>query len=234
MLTQPLPPSQFDLAVRELVDRTVCRPVEGQEFEDVCRLRYDAYRREGALPEGAPRRFVDRFDDAPNTRTYGFFIDGRLASSIRIHHSSPADPDHPGLHVFPEYLRPLVDAGRVIVDTTRFVVDADASRLHPKLPYVTVRLVIMAGTWFQADVVLAAVRAEHQAFYRRMSGHKVVCEARPYPTLAKPISLMALDYKAERAWIARRRTFTASTHEERRTIFGGHTGAAPAAVNLVA
>ena len=221
MAAEPLPPSQFDLAITDLVRRTQCRPVRGQEFEDVCRLRYESYRREGALPEGAPRRFSDRFDNEPNTRTFGLFVDGRLASSIRIHHVSRETPDHPGLHVFPDYLQPLIDDGQVLIDTTRFVVDADASRSHPKLPYVTVRLVYMAGAWFQADVVLAAVRSEHQAFYRRLSGHREVCGARPYPMLAKPISLMALDYKTERARLERRHGFIASTHDERRAYFNG-------------
>ncbi|RYB01556.1 hypothetical protein D3272_25535 [Lichenibacterium ramalinae] len=221
MIAASPPLSQFDMAITDLVRRTQCRPVEGQEFEDVCRLRYDSYRREGALPQDAPKRFSDRFDDEPNTRTFGLFLDGRLASSIRIHHVSRETPDHPSLHVFPEYLRPLLDEGRVLIDNTRFVVDFDASRSHPKLPYVTVRLVYMAGAWFQADVVLAAVRTEHQAFYRRLSGHREVCPARPYPMLAKPISLMALNYKEERARLERRHGFIASSHEERRAFFQG-------------
>ena len=228
------PPSQFELAVLELLRRTQCRPVRGQEFEDVCRLRYDAYRREGALPPGAPARFTDRFDEEPNTDTFGFFVDGRLASSIRIHHVSPRTPEHPGRHVFPEYIEPLVAEGRVLIDSTRFVVDAECSRFFPKLPYVTVRLVYMAGAWFQADFVLAAVRTEHQAFFRRMCGHKVVCPARPYPTLAKPISLMAMDYRRERTRLERRHRFVASTHDERRAVFGCMGGAVEADVGMVA
>ena len=201
-----------------MVRRTQCRPVEGEEFEDVCRLRYDSYRREGALPQDAPKRFSDRFDDEPNTRTFGLFLDGRLASSIRIHHVSRETPDHPSLHVA----------------NTRCGVDFDASRSHPKLPYVTVRLVYMAGAWFQADVVLAAVRTEHQAFYRRLSGHREVCPARPYPMLAKPISLMALNYKEERARLERRHGFIASSHEERRAFFQGMISRNPIDAGMVA
>lgn len=234
MLAASPSPSQFDLAITDLVRKTQCRPVEGQEFEDVCRLRYDSYRREGALPQDAPRRFSDRFDDELNTRTFGLFIEGRLASSIRIHHVSRESPDHPSLHVFPEYLRPLIDNGRVLIDNTRFVVDFDASRSHPKLPYVTVRLVYMAGAWFQADVVLAAVRTEHQAFYRRLSGHREVCPARPYPMLAKPISLMALNYKEERVRLERRHGFIASSHVERRACFQGMSAVDAVSEGMVA
>lgn len=228
------PPSQFDLSVADLVQRTRCRPAHGEEFEDVCRLRYDSYRREGALPEGAPRRFSDRFDEEPNTRTFGLFIDGQLASSIRIHHVSPDWPDHPGLHVFPEFTQPLIDAGQVLIDTTRFVVDAESSRRFPKLAYVAVRLVYLAGAWFGADILLAAVRTEHQAFYRRLSGHRVVCPARPYPTLAKPISLMAMDYAKERFRLERRHRFFASTHEERRAMFGDMGSSTPFEAGMVA
>ena len=57
------------------------------------------------------------------------------------------------------------------------------------------------------------------ALYRRVFGHKLVCEARHYPLLAKPISLMMLDYFAERDRVNRRQPFFRTTFFERRMLF---------------
>ena len=113
-----------------------------------------------------------------------------------------------------------VDAGKVIIDPTRFVVDPQAARVYPELPYVTVRVGHMAAEHFDADIVLATVRAEHQAFYKRVFGHTTVCPPREYPTLIKPLSLMMLDYPAERDRIARRYPFFTSTAAERASLYG--------------
>ena len=213
--------TSFSSSVEELLAKVECRPADQSVDQDqIFRLRYQAYSREGALPPNAPLRFKDRFDDAPNTKTFGFYIDGVLASSLRLHIVDTSTPDHPGLHVFQDYLRPAIDRGEIIVDPTRFVVDAESSRQHPKLPYVTVRLAFLASAWFSADRLLATVRSEHQAFYKRLFGHRVVCDARPYPTLTKPLSLMVLDYPAEHDRVVRRYPFFQSSRAERERLFG--------------
>ena len=48
----------------------------------------------------------------------------------------------------------------------------------------------LAAEHFRAEHFLVAIRTEHQAFYRRTFHHRLICDARPYPLLAKPISLM--------------------------------------------
>jgi N-acyl amino acid synthase FeeM len=71
----------------------------------------------------------------------------------------------------------------------------------------------------KADELLAAVRAEHQAFYRRIFQHRMVCAPRPYPLLAKPIGLMTIDYPAVAEQVHRRYPFFRSTLFERRMLF---------------
>jgi hypothetical protein len=136
-----------------------------------------------------------------------------------MHVSTPSMPDIPAAHVFPEILKPEIEAKHVIVDPTRFVADPAAARLFPELPYLTVRLGYLAAEYFNADRVLATVRSEHQAFYKRVFGHKVICPPRPYPTLTKPISLMSLNYPEARETIVRRHPFFRSTLFERRMLF---------------
>ena len=77
----------------------------------------------------------------------------------------------------------------------------------------------MCTRYFKADELLAAVRAEHQAFYRRIFQHRMVCAPRPYPLLAKPIGLMTIDYQAVAEQVHRRYPFFRSTLFERRMLF---------------
>jgi hypothetical protein len=85
----------------------------------------------------------------------------------------------------------------------------------------------MAAEYFDADLVLATVRAEHQAFYKRVFGHRPICPPRPYLTLTKPLSLMMLNYPPARDQIVMRYPFFRSSLFERRMLFER-----PAAVGL--
>ncbi len=152
--------------------------------------------------------------------TFGVYADGRLASSIRFHVANQENMDCPAMMVFSDYLQPLIDAGMTIIDPTRFVVDPVSARLYPKLPHLTVRIPWVACDHFDADIGLATVRAEHQPFYKRLFGHTVACDPRPYPSLAKPISLMVLDIRKAREYIYGRYPFLRSTESERRALFG--------------
>ena len=210
----------FIESVREFLADVECRLAESDdEREAIFRLRYAAYLREGAIsPSDAPR-FTDKYDDGPNAMTFGLYVDGSLASSIRLHIATREVPELPGLRVFADHLEPRLAAGQTIIDPTRFVVDLTSARLYPKLPYATVRVAWLASEHFGADLLLASVRVEHQAFYKRLFGHKVACPARPYPTLAKPISLMELDFPQERERVLRRYSFFESTELEREALF---------------
>ena len=42
---------------------------------------------------------------------------------------------------------------------------------------MTTRLAWLASEFFQTSLLLATVRAEHQAFYRRVFGHRLICDA---------------------------------------------------------
>jgi hypothetical protein len=116
-------------------------------------------------------------------------------------------------------LSPTLASGRTIVDPTRFVVDRTASRRYPELCYVTTRLAWLASEYFNTNLLLATVRAEHQAFYRRVFGHRLICEPRYYPSLIKPICLMALDYRLACERVVQRYPFFRSTVAERRALF---------------
>lgn len=213
-------PQTFFERVARLLEKVDYRlALDDQDKEAIYRLRYDAYLREGAIGSSFSRRFQDKFDELDNTWTYGFYIEGRLVGSIRIHIATSTFPDMPALLSFPEILEPELDAGKVVIDPTRFVIDWRASRIYPELRYAIVRLPFIACEFFKADMLLATVRTEHQAFYKRVFGHQVLAEARPYATLVKPLSLMSLDYETMKERVRQRYPFFRSTFFERRMLF---------------
>jgi hypothetical protein len=185
----------FSDRVAQLLDRIDCRPADSAEDrEAIFRLRYEAYLREGAIAPNFLGTFWDPYDDADNAWLFGLYLDGELASSLRLHIATREHPDSPSHHVFPDLLQ-------------------------PELTYATVRLAWLAAEHFEADHFLVAVRAEHQAFYRRTFNHRLICEPRPYPLLAKPISLMTVHYPSAADWVHQRYPFFRSTFFERRMLF---------------
>jgi hypothetical protein len=227
-LSQPGQEKDFAGRLILLSARIDCRRADtNEEREAIFRLRYEAYTREGAISPNASEKFSDPYDYTDNAHLFGLYIDGELASSLRLHVASREISDFPSREVFPDVLQPLLDAGNVLIDSTRFVADERLSRIHRGLPYITLRPCMLAAEYFRADHCLAAVRAEHQGFYRRAFNHQAICESRPYPQLAKPISLMTLHFPSASAGLYQRYPFFHSTEFERRALFDRREGAAP-------
>ena len=76
----------------------------GEERESISRLRYKAYLREGAISPNHTRTFSDPYDETDNAYLFGLYLDGELASSMRIHVGSREHPDFPTLEVFSDVL----------------------------------------------------------------------------------------------------------------------------------
>jgi hypothetical protein len=189
------------------------------EKEEIYDLRYRAYSREGMVKESAERRVTDQFDDLPNTWTFGVHLFGELFSSVRISLLNAEWRQSTSAHVFGEILTPKLDRGEVLVDPSRFVADPDKAGRFPELPYLTLRLAYMACEYFKADLGLAIVRPEHQAFYRRVFLHETIAEPRLVPGLAKPFGLMAADFPALHERVFERYPIMRSTAFERRMLF---------------
>jgi len=212
--------SRFANSISRLLDSVDYRLANSDEQrEAIFRLRYRAYIRDGMISPNSSGVFSDAYDETDNAYLLGLYIDDELASSIRVHVASGKHPEFPSLEVFADVLQPELDGGKVIVDTTRFVTDENLSRLHRGLPYITLRLCMLAARHFGADHLLAAVRAEHRMFYERALSYRLICESRPYPLLAKPMSLMTLNYPAVADQLNRRYPLFCSTLSERRMLF---------------
>lgn len=212
--------SSFSERIALLLQRIDYQVAESDaQRQAIFRQRYQAYLRDGTIAPNATGTFSDADDDSDNAYLVGVHFDGELAGSIRIHVGCKDHPEFPSLEVFPDVLQSELDAGKVIIDSTRFVADASLSRLHRGLPYATMRIGWMAAEHFNAEHLLAAVRSEHQAFYRRTFGHRLICGPRPYPQLAKPITLMTVCAADITEQVHRRFPFFRSTLFERRSLF---------------
>ncbi len=211
----------FAERIERLLERVQYRRAETEsELDAILRLRYDAYLREGAISPSEAGRLEDSFDEGDNVYNFGVFVDGELASALRLHVLSEPHHCSPALESFGDVLQPLLAAGNVVIDPNRFVANYKVARQHPELPYVTLRPACVASEFFDVDLVTMTVRAEHQAFYRRGLFARPVCPARPYPLLSKPISLLLIDFANDRQRILARHPYWASSGSERQTLFG--------------
>lgn len=214
--------SSFAQHVFGLLDRTEYRRCEsGEDFENVYRLRYNSYRMNSLVPENASRMVHDHFDDLPNCHTFGVYIDGRLVSTLRLHHVSKETPASPAYSVYSDLLAPRLAAGDSFIDPSRFAVDVEWSRLYPPIPYVTLRLAGMACFHFLAPFCISMIREDHAAFYKRIYQARPIGDARPYGGV---INCFALLYQADVMAIKEqtyaRFPFFKSTPMERRMMFG--------------
>ncbi|GAC1338085.1 MAG: hypothetical protein NVSMB20_14290 [Bradyrhizobium sp.] len=204
----------------DLLDQVDYRLAETEAEKDaIYRLRYRAYLHEGAIEPRADQRLTDRFDDLPNSWVFGVYLLGELTSSIRITVATRDNDDTPAVNAFRDLLEPELAQGKIIVDPNRFVADPLSRTKCPELPYLTVRLGYVACGYFDADIGTATVRGEHRAFYRRLFLQKSLCEPRPYPTLTKPLCLMAADYRSIRDKVFERFPLMRSSAFERRMLF---------------
>jgi hypothetical protein len=196
------------------------RATDHELQEAIARLRYQAYFRADAIVPNRFATFTDDYDDAmENAYLYALYVDGQLASSLRLHIISKERLKSPSLEVFADHVRSKIDAGNVLIDATCFVADERLSWRHRDLPYVTLRIVFLAAEYFTADYCLVAVRAEHQAFYRRAFNLQAIGKPRCHSQFKTPLVLMALHFPTEAEALLRKYPFYSSSVFERRRLF---------------
>ena len=212
--------TSFAARVERLLDRVTYKRMESPSDLDAVRhLRYVAYIKEGAIESNPDERLTDSFDTLENAYVFGIFIDGMLASAVRLHMLCRTGQRSPALEAFGDTLLPLIRAGEVILDPNRFVADPEAARIYPELPFVTLRPAYMASAHFNPHKVTVTCRAEHQAFYKRHMFARLAQPPRPYPTLTKPLSLMLVDFAQDHQRILDRNPYWQSSAAERHAMF---------------
>src|SRR3984885_6959514 len=214
------PRSSLFVRAAGLSDRVDYRLMETDKEKDCIYLqRYKAYFHAGVTSQSDSQRVTDRFDDAPNAWIFGVYVDGELCSSLRLNVLTPECRTSPTTELFGDILHPRLDHGETFIDPVRFAALPEKARRFPELPYLTVRLAYMACEHFNADTGLALVRAEHQAFYRRVFMHEVIAEPRSFPGFLPKVALMASDFRARHERVLARFPIMRSSAHERRMLF---------------
>ena len=213
-------PSAFARSVIEALDRVEYRVCDrGEDLEAVYRLRYNSYLQAGMVKPDASHMVHDRFDDLPNSYRFGVFVDGTLASTIRIHFANARTPDSPSAAVFSDLLSRRIARGESFVDPSRFAADHELSASLRSLPYITLRLAVVACNYFDATSCLTAIKEEHASFYRRIFRSEQVAPPRSYPGLTVPVHLYESRCADNMQVTLDRFPFFCSTRFEQRMLF---------------
>ena len=210
----------FSSHVEALLDRTEYRRCDrGDDREDIFRLRYKAYLANGIVTDSDDRMLSDDLDDAPNAHLFGVFVDGRLLSTLRIHHVTADMPWSTSTRAFGDIVLPMLDEGLTFVCMSRFASDPEWARHYPQLPYVTLRLAGMACLHFHVPYGLSTVREEHAGFYKRIYRSERISGPRPYPGVLSKVVLYRTDAHTDTEAFFARFPFFRSTPMERRMLF---------------
>jgi hypothetical protein len=205
------------LAIMDRIEYRLCD--SGEDLEAIYRLRYQAYLQAGMIDANPSRVVKDHFDDLPNSYRYGVYFEGNLVSTLRLHYVSAKYPTSPSTEVFGDVLMPRLAAGETFVDPSRFAADAEWAASLRVLPFITLRLAMVASRFFKPTACLTAIKEEHSGFYKRVFNAEAVVEARTYPGLTIPVYLYqsrtpeAVDQAEERF------PFFKSTPLEQRMLF---------------
>lgn len=168
-----------------------------QDLDEVYRLRYKCYRAERSIAGNESAVMTDAFDETENCVHVAVEVEGKILAAVRLHLLSRLSNSSPTLEVFPELLENL-DRGQTVLDPTRFVVDPSARKRRVPLHFLALRIPFLATMFYDIDLALAPVRADHTAFYRRYLGYELAMEPRKYPGLKKPIQLLTANVREQR------------------------------------
>jgi len=213
--------SRFASSLIDLLDQVRYRRVSpDDQFDPVYRLRYEAYRREAFIPVNSQQITRDAFDEAPNCHCFGVYIGDRLVSSIRLHIATAQEPTSPSRLIWPDVLGGIIEAGGSYVDPSRFTADHEASLEFPALPYLTLRMAVMACEYFNTTHCISSVRPEHGPFYRRVFGFEQMAGVGYWGELTFPVCLFGGRIEDIYDRIMERFPFFMSTPQERSVLFG--------------
>jgi hypothetical protein len=125
------------------LDHIEYRRIQSQEdFEDIARLRYKAYKARDVLPVAA-KNLIDDVDFDRQAYVFGVYYYEQLVSTLRIHHVTPDHRVCQSSGIFPEAINDFLDAGLTLIDPARFAVDPALGAEASMLPYLTVRPTII-------------------------------------------------------------------------------------------
>ncbi|WP_174502378.1 N-acyl amino acid synthase FeeM domain-containing protein [Acidiphilium sp. C61] len=189
------------LAIPETQDTTARIAVTPELMREAAKVRYDGYLSYGYIEAHRDKLFTDGYDAAANSRTVVIYRDYRPAATIRVTLLDldgrwPSADKVPSMDIFGAEILALGEtamrAGRSgrIVEINRFA-SAPSFANDRTLIIAAFRMVAYLRLYFDADLMINAVRTQHMPMYRRL-GFKKIEEPRQYPNLNFSTGLMAM------------------------------------------
>ena len=213
---------RFADRVAEMLERVEHRPAISQaDREAAYRLRYEAYLRQNLLNQRLDAMLYDEvYDKSPNSLISMTYIEGELASTVRVHVVTDEAAVSPALDVFPDVLAPRPRERRVIIDPSRLAARADMAKRFPELPYFALRPPWMAAHYFNADFIVVSCAIGHVGYYRRTFRAQAWSDLRSYPKVTAKVVCVGLEFAVERDGVEARYPSFRSTPAEREALFG--------------
>lgn len=210
----------FNDTMLELLEHVEYRlATGGEDLEAIYQLRYRSYLRAGMIGPNAEQMLRDRWDDLPNCYRFGVYYDGELVSTVRIHHLTRQNPYSPSAETYPAALAERLKTTS-FVDVTRFTAATEKAPSPNALPFLTLRLVVVASTYFGGLPALVPVKLEHASFYHRIFNVHHIAEPVTFPNLQVPMALFEAPAGENLRGTIERFPFFRSTPIEQRMLFG--------------
>jgi len=210
----------LDERIKSIAHRTEYRRmVDFEDREAVYHLRRKAYAKNNVnAEEWAAEAIDDPHED--NSETIGLFIDGRLVGSVKVTVATSAYPECQSRKYAPEAVDTLLHTGGVYIDPGRLVADPEATREFPELPYLLIKIPILACQYFEAHSCLSLVAIRHAPFYRRVFNSKPISEPVWCEPLESDLVLMCGSVDDVRTSVLQRFPFWQTNYLEMRQMFG--------------
>ena len=214
--------SRFADRAAKMLERVKHRPALCRaDREAAYRLRYEAYLRQNLLNPRIDAILYDEvYDESPNALTIMTYIEGELASTVRLHAMADEVAVSPAHDVFPDVLGPLLRRRRVIIEPARLAARAEMARRFPELPYFALRPPWMAAHHFNADHIVLSCASGHEGYYRRIYHFETWSGLRSYPKVTAKVICIGLDFAAEQERVEARYPSFRSTATEREALLG--------------
>ena len=131
----------------------------------------------------------------PNSLITMTYIDGELASTVRVHVITDEGVISPALDVFPDVLEARLRERRVIIDPSRLAARADMAKRFPELPYFALRPPWMAAHHFNAGFIVVSCAIGHLGYYRRTFRAQAWSDLRSYPKVTAKVMCVGLEFR---------------------------------------
>ncbi|MDA8870699.1 hypothetical protein N9H93_04900 [Rhizobiaceae bacterium] len=211
----------FNERILQYMSTIECRPVIAQEdLEDLFRFRYECYRADETIASDPRRRFEDHMDSSSNCMPFAMYRDGKLVSSLRLHHLTNEMRVGPSLISHGDVVGDMLDKDMTLLDPSRFTIAADTNEERLFLLYLTVRMAALAAVHLDIDRLLSLIKPAHAGFYVKVFGSTQLGTVRTYPGISFATCLLQTDYREAREGVLERYPFFDSLERERNGLFG--------------